>query len=74
MQDTNTGRQYTFDSCEVTNFAEGNEYYYYPQLFHIAANLVNIEKGFIIFKRNRRKKYACQWWVEMCQMWTCQSQ
>ncbi|MCM1231661.1 MAG: hypothetical protein NC489_16205 [Ruminococcus flavefaciens] len=27
------------------DFAEGNEYYYYPQLFHIATNLINIEKG-----------------------------
>lgn len=27
------------------DFAEGNEYFYYPQLFHIAINLVNIKKG-----------------------------
>lgn len=34
------------DKCRLyKDFAEGNEYYYYPQLFHIATNLINIEKG-----------------------------
>ena len=27
------------------DFADGNEYYYYPQLFHIATNLINADKG-----------------------------
>jgi len=35
-----------YDKCQLyRDFAEGNEYYYYPQLFHIATNLINIEKG-----------------------------
>lgn len=39
-----------YQKCRLyRDFAEGNEYYYYPQLFHIAANLVNIEKGKSVF-------------------------
>lgn len=39
-----------YNKCRLyRDFAEGNEYYYYPQLFHIAANLVNIEKGKSVF-------------------------
>lgn len=35
-----------YEKCRLyRDFADGTEYYYYPQLFHIAANLVNIEKG-----------------------------
>ena len=35
-----------YEKCRLyRDFADGTEYYYYPQLFHIAANLINIEKG-----------------------------
>lgn len=35
-----------YEKCRLyRDFADGNEYYYYPQLFHIASNLINIEKG-----------------------------
>lgn len=35
-----------YKKCQLyRDFADGTEYFYYPQLFHIAANLVNIEKG-----------------------------
>lgn len=35
-----------YDRCRLyRDFVNGNEYYYYPQLFHLATNLVNIEKG-----------------------------
>ncbi len=35
-----------YDRCRLyRDFVDGSEYYYYPQLFHIATNLINIEKG-----------------------------
>ena len=35
-----------YNKCRLyRDFVDGTEYYYYPQLFHIATNLVNIEKG-----------------------------
>lgn len=35
-----------YDRCRLyRDFADGTEYYYYPELFHIATNLINIEKG-----------------------------
>ena len=35
-----------YHKCRLyRDFVDGNEYYYYPQLFHIATNLINIEKG-----------------------------
>lgn len=35
-----------YDRCRLyRNFVDGNEYYYYPQLFHIATNLINVENG-----------------------------
>lgn len=34
-----------YDKCRLyRNFVDGNEYYYYPQLFHLVTNFVNIEK------------------------------
>lgn len=33
------------------DFAEGNEYYYYPQLFRLATNLINMDKGKETFLR-----------------------
>lgn len=34
-----------YNKCRLyRDFVDGNEYYYYHQLFHIAANIVNIEK------------------------------
>lgn len=34
------------ERCQLfRDFAEGNEYYYYPTLFRIAANMVNMDKG-----------------------------
>lgn len=52
--DKNSRRQVTrnfdwnalYDCCLLyRNFVDGREYYYYPELFHIATNLINIEKG-----------------------------
>lgn len=35
-----------YNRCRLyRDFVEGNEYYYYPELFHLATNLINIEKG-----------------------------
>ena len=35
-----------YDRCRLyRRFFDGSEYYYYPELFHIATNLINIEKG-----------------------------
>lgn len=35
-----------YNKCRLyRNFVDGIEYYYYPELFHIANNLINIEKG-----------------------------
>lgn len=35
-----------YDKCRLyRDFVEGSEYYYYPELFHLATNLINIEKG-----------------------------
>lgn len=35
-----------YNRCRLyRDFVDGTEYYYYPELFHIAANLINIEKG-----------------------------
>ncbi|MBR7084573.1 MAG: DEAD/DEAH box helicase family protein [Oscillospiraceae bacterium] len=34
------------EHCQLyRDFAEGNEWYYYPELFHIAANMVNMKHG-----------------------------
>ena len=39
-----------YDNCLLfRNFCDGEEYYYYPELFHIATNLCNIEKGKKVF-------------------------
>ena len=39
-----------YDNCQLfRNFCDGEEYYYYPELFHIATNLCNIEKGKKVF-------------------------
>lgn len=35
-----------YDRCRLyRDFVDGNVYYYYPELFHIATNFINIEKG-----------------------------
>lgn len=35
-----------YNKCHLyRDFVDGNEYYYYPELFHLATNLINIEKG-----------------------------
>lgn len=35
-----------YNKCRLyRDFVDGTEYYYYPELFHIATNLINIEKG-----------------------------
>ena len=35
-----------YNKCRLyRDFVDGNAYYYYPQLFHLATNLINIEKG-----------------------------
>lgn len=35
-----------YNRCRLyRDFVDGNEYYYYPELFHLATNLINIEKG-----------------------------
>lgn len=35
-----------YDKCRLyRDFVDGEKYYYYPQLFHLATNLINIEKG-----------------------------
>lgn len=35
-----------YDRCRLyRDFFDGSEYYYYPELLHIATNLINIEKG-----------------------------
>ena len=35
-----------YNKCRLyRDFVDGNMYYYYPQLFHLATNLINIEKG-----------------------------
>lgn len=35
-----------YNRCRLyRDFADGSEYYYYPELFHLATNLINIEKG-----------------------------
>lgn len=35
-----------YEKCRLyRDFVDGTEYYYYPQLFHIASNLVNAEGG-----------------------------
>lgn len=35
-----------YNQCRLyRDFVDGTEYYYYPMLFHIATNLINIEKG-----------------------------
>lgn len=35
-----------YNQCRLyRDFVDGTEYYYYPELFHIATNLINIEKG-----------------------------
>ncbi|MDE5936335.1 MAG: hypothetical protein K2G83_02900, partial [Ruminococcus sp.] len=35
-----------YNRCRLyRDFVNGNEYYYYPELFHLATNLINIEKG-----------------------------
>lgn len=35
-----------YDRCRLyRDFVDGNEYYYYPELFHLATNFINIEKG-----------------------------
>jgi hypothetical protein len=51
-----------YNKCRLyRDFVDGLEYYYYPQLFHIATNLVNVEKGkneFLrILKSNRNVDY-----------------
>lgn len=34
------------ERCQLfSDFADGNEYYYYPTLFRIAANMINMDKG-----------------------------
>ena len=33
------------DAGFTETFFDGSEYYYYPELLHIATNLINIEKG-----------------------------
>ncbi len=39
-----------YENCQLfRNFCDGEEYYYYPELFHIATNLCNIEKGKKVF-------------------------
>ncbi len=39
-----------YECCQLfRNFYDGTEYYYYPELFHIATNLCNIEKGKKVF-------------------------
>lgn len=56
FHDTNSKKKRTvtrnFDWCVLykrcrlyKDFVDGSEYYYYPELFHIATNIVNIEKG-----------------------------
>ena len=35
-----------YNRCRLyRDFVDGNEYYYYPELFHLATDLINIEKG-----------------------------
>lgn len=35
-----------YDKCRLyRSFVDGEEYYYYPQLFHLATNLINVENG-----------------------------
>lgn len=35
-----------YNRCRLyRDFVDGTDYYYYPELFHIATNLINIEKG-----------------------------
>lgn len=35
-----------YNRCRLyRDFVDGNEYYYYPELFHLATNFINIEKG-----------------------------
>ena len=39
-----------YENCMLfRDFYDGNEYYFYPELFHIATNLCNIEKGKKVF-------------------------
>ena len=39
-----------YECCQLfRNFYDGTEYYYYPELFHVATNLCNIEKGKKVF-------------------------
>ena len=39
-----------YEKCMLfRDFYDGNEYYFYPELFHIATNLCNIEKGKKVF-------------------------
>lgn len=57
----NKGRRYVtrnfdwdvlYNKCHLyRDFVDGNTYYYYPQLFHIATNLINVEKGKKAFLR-----------------------
>lgn len=42
----NFDRNILHDRCRLyRDFVEGNEYYYYPELFQLATNFINIEKG-----------------------------
>ena len=51
-----------YQKCRLyRDFVDGSSYYYYPQLFHIATNLVNIEKGKRMFLKilNAPENSAC---------------
>ena len=51
LEDENDSNQkIDFDKlCKICrlykNFVTGEEYYYYPELFHLATNMINIVKG-----------------------------
>lgn len=51
-----------YQKCRLyQDFIDGSSYYYYPQLFHIATNLINIEKGKRMFLKilNAPENSAC---------------